>query len=613
MDNQEDFNVKKIQRRDMDNFDIRKSNKSTQGWLVSNRKYFQIGLGIFIVVILIFATIIFIRGWFSFSKDKVELKINIPNEIASGDELEFIVNCENKNRVMLKDTKLIIDYPQGTYSKEGDSLTQEIVKLGNIPAKESKAKNFRIRLSGEKGSIKFLRINLNYQPANINSRFENSISSKININFAQIGLYLIAPQKAVSGEEVSYILDYMNESKKDFSDLEIRLNYPSGFSFKTSLPESEEETNNSWRLKELNKGERGTIKISGTLEGLEGENKSLEASIGEIKNNKFLEYSQTNSITQISFSPLQVSLSLDGQEIEKNVSADEKLNYRIEFKNNTDISLSQLVLKAYFQGEMFDFKTLALQEKGFFDGLNNTITWSAAGVPSLALLAPGESGQVEFSLLTEKNFSINSFDDKNFQISVQAELETPNVPPQFNLEKLKIEKTLKSKINSDVELYAKGYHHEITTNINNSGPIPPQVNKLTTYTIHWQITNSSNNLENIRVIATLPQGIEWQNNYKTLNNKSKIEYNERTKQITWTIDKIPAATGFLIPAYELVFQIGLRPSITQVDTELTLINESKLEAEDNFTKESLEFSDSIITTSLPDDPTITARQGIVRE
>jgi len=178
---------------------------------------------------------------------------------------------------------------------------------------------------------------------------------------------------------------------------------------------------------------------------------------------------------------------------------------------------------------------------------------------------------------------------------------------------MKITDELKSKINSNAILYTKGYYHETTTDINNSGPIPPQVNKLTTYTIHWQITNSPNDLEKVRVTAILPQGIEWQNNHKTLNNESKLEYNERTKQITWTINKIPTATGFLIPAYELVFQVGLRPSITQINTEPILINESKLEAEDTFTKELLESSDSIITTILPDDPTITERQGRVRE
>jgi len=178
---------------------------------------------------------------------------------------------------------------------------------------------------------------------------------------------------------------------------------------------------------------------------------------------------------------------------------------------------------------------------------------------------------------------------------------------------LKVEKILKSKVNSQVVLRAKGYYNETTANITNSGPIPPKVNQATTYTIHWQITNTSNDLENVRVTAILPEGIEWRNVYTTLNKDTKLEYNERTKQIVWSMNKIPAATGFLIPAYELVFQIALRPSITQVGTSPVLIDESILEGKDTFTGEMLEVFSPAIATDLPDDLTISAKLGEVVE
>jgi len=620
MDNKEDFNLREIKNRESVDFGIKKSEKKPK----SSKKYFRIILVVGIIIILIIAALIFIRNWFSFSKGKIELKINAPTEIASGEEIEIAINCQNNNRVTIKDAKLIIDYPQGAYSIEGNELNQKTVEMGDILSKEEKLENFKIRLVGEKGSIKFLSIRLNYQPENINSRFENSASFKININSVLIGLYLTVPQKAVSSEEVSYILDYINNSDEDFSNLKIELDYPSGFSFKSAEPEpvstialsdQEEvaEKNNIWQLDELKKNERGTIRVLGILEGIEGENKSLEASLGKTENSNFLKYSQTGSVTQISAAPLQLSLFLDNEQEGKNVNSDEKLNHKIEFKNNTDIALSQLILRAYLKGEMFDFKSLKLKEKGFFDSLNNVITWSAAGVPSLALLPPGETGQVEFSLSLEKNFPIISFDDKNFQVSARVELETLNVPPQFNLEKLKIEKVLKSKVNSEIVFQTKAYYNETSSDISNFGPVPPKVNQVTTYTIHWQITNSSNDLENIKVMAVLPQGIEWRNVHSLLKKDDQLQYNERTKQIVWEIAKMPAATGFLIPAYGLVFQIALRPSITQIGTTPILINESKLEAKDIFTNETLEFFDSAITTDLPDDLTIGANESRVIE
>lgn len=602
MNNQQDFNVKEIEGQE--------PKKPAQGRSALGRKFrfqkkhIKIGLGAVAVIVLVFVATAFLKGWFSFSKDRVELEITAPTEISSGEEVEFSIRYKNNNKVALRDAKLVIDYPQGAYSIDGNELSQEVVELEQILPKREGVKDFKIRLAGEKGSIKLLAVRLNYQPENISSRFENSTIFKINIGSVLVGLYLTVPQKAISGEEVSYVLDYLNNTEEDFSNLKIELRYPSDFSFKRANPEPT-ETNNIWHLEELEQGERGTIEVVGVLQGIEGENKTLEASLGKIENDKLLQYSQISFVTQISSSPLLVSVFLNNEEEGGNVSSGQKLNYKIKFKNNTDIALSQLVLKVYLgSGNIFDFKTLTLDEKGFFDSLNNIITWSAAGVPSLALLLPRESGEVKFSLSIKDSFSINNFDDKNFQISARVELETLNVPPQFNLERLKIEKVLSSKVNSKVVLQAKGYHNETSVNINNYGPIPPAVNQATTYTIHWQITNTSNDLENVRVTAILPQGIEWRNNYVTLNKDTKLEYNERTKQIVWNIDRIPAATGFLVPAYELVFQIALRPSITQIGTIPVLIDESSLSGKDIFTEETLESFSPAIATDLPDDTSI---------
>ncbi len=606
--NQENFDVKEIKGEEPSGF----APKQSKGRFKLKKKHIQIGIGVIIAIVLIFTVAAFLRGWFSFSKDKVNIEIDGPGEVASGEEIELVVEYQNNNRVALKDSKLIIDYPSGAYSIEGDELNQETIELGRISSKVKGEKKFKLRLAGDKGSIKLFNVRLNFQPENINSYFENSASFKMNINSVLIGLYLTVPQKAISGEEVSYILDYMNNSDEDFSNLKIELDYPPGFSFKSAIPEPSKQ-DNIWYLEKLNQQERGTVKVSGILEGLEGENKTLEAFVSRTENDKTLQYSQTNSITQISISPLLVSLSVNNQEEAINVSPQEKLNYKIEFENNSDIAFSQLVLKTHLEGSALDFRTVKLKEQGFFDSLNNVITWSAAGVPSLALLPPGESGSVEFSVNIKDSFVINDFNDRNFEVSIRAELETLNVPLQFNLERLRIEKMLTSKVNSKVVLQAKGYYNETTTDIRNSGPIPPKVNQTTTYTIHWQITNSSNDLENIRVTAILPQGISWQNNYRMSHSGTQLEYNERTKQIAWTVDKIPAATGFLIPVYELIFQVALTPSITQIGTTPVLIDESSLEGRDVFTEEILESFSPAIDASLPDDSSTSLGQGRVVE
>jgi len=605
MDDQQDFSVKKIES---ENENLGKSNSGFK----LKKKHLKIGLGIIIFLLIVIAGIAFLKGWFSFSKTKVELEINGPDRIASGEEVEFEVRYHNNNRVSLNNAELVVNYPQGAYSFQGEELTQQVFDLGNIPAKQEQTQKLKLRLAGEKGSIKTLRARLSYQPENISSGFENTASLRTEIQSTLIGLYLTIPQEAINGEEINYIIDYLNNADERFQDLRVELIYPSGFSFQQAEPEPV-VGNNIWEIEELEPDQRGTIKVSGTLEGLQGEKKILKTFVNKVKNGKSLQYTQVSSTTKISSSPLLLSVSLNNEQEVDNVNPGERLKYKIEFKNNTDIALSQLILEADLKGGGFDFQDLNLQEKGFFDSLNNTITWSAADVSSLALLPPNQSGEVNFSVPIAENLPINSFEDKNFEAIVEVGLETVNVPPQFNLEKLRVKKTFTSKINSNVVLGAKGYHDESSADITNFGPIPPEVNKTTTYTIHWQITNSSNELKDIRVSAILPQGIVWRDVHTLLPENSHLEYNQRTNQVTWTIDSIPAGTGILIPAYELIFQVALRPSITQVGTTPVLIDESSLEAEDSFTGEKLESFDSAISTDLPDDSSIKPGDGEVVE
>ena len=607
--NQENFTIKTL-RDQKEKLDLENLEKPEKRSKLSKKNIFLIAGGVAFIILLIFAFTL-VRGWFSFSKENVKLEIVIPESVVSGEETEIVVKFQNNNRVSLKNVKLILNYPENTYTSEGEKKNRETKNIGEIKAKEQGEKRFKVRLTGEIGSIKTLTARLEYQPENINSSFENIASAKTNIGSVLVGLYLTAPQKAISGEEITYQCDILNNSDKDFSNLLVEVEYPSGFSYKTAEPLPSEEEN-IWLIEELKQKERTSLSISGSLEGIEEENKIVRVTIYEVKNGKKLGIGNASAITQISSPPISISLFLN-EEKQEVVNPGDFLSYTIKFKNNTDVAFSQLVLRAYLEGEMFDYKNLKLRQKGFFDSLNDVIIWSAAGVSSLALLPPSEEGQVNFSVPVKKSAPVFSPEDRNFTLKVRAEIETVNVPPQFNLEKLKIETSLTSKVNSKINLLTKAFYKETSVDISNYGPIPPRVNQLTTYTIHWQITNSTNDLEEARVSSVLPQGVEWKNNYKVFCDYKEVYFNERTNQVVWSIGTLPAGTGFIRPVCEMVFQIGLRPSINQVGTSPFIINESKFEAKDSFTGQFLEVVSPAKSTDLPDDPSVSYNEGKVVE
>jgi len=582
------------------------------GGLISlfNKKNLPKTLIVILILVIFIAVGAIFWGRHSFSKAKVEIDIEVPKEIASGEEISLIIKYENNNRVDLGDAYLIIDYPLGTFSLEGKEIFQEEEKLGTILHKSEGEKEFRVRFVGEEGSAKNLVAKLNYQPQNINSRFENSALFRIEINSVLIGIDIEGSEETISGQEVSYLIEYENKTDDDISDLKMELSYSDDFEFKTAEPNPIEE-DNIWQIGLLKSGQKETIDLKGILRGEERENKILKATIGRTENDIFLQYSQKEFITQISPSPLLLLLELQGIGDKCNVDSGERLNYKIEFKNNTDIALVELVLKVHLNNKVFDFQTLDLDE-GFFDSRQGVITWSGADVSALSLLEPNQSDEVIFSVKIRDPLMF-SYNDKNLQARILAEIETLAVPAKFSISELRVEKELLCRINSQLVLQTKGYYYEPGTEITNTGPIPPKVDQLTTYTIHWQIFNSSNDVENVRIWSILPQGKDWSDNYSNKVSDSQFYYNERTKELIWQINKLPAGTGIIFPTYELVFQVGLRPSVNQIGQTPTLINESSIEGKDSFTKVILKDFSAIVDSALPHDPKIGIGQGKVVE
>ena len=563
-------------------------------------------------ILIIIGAIIWGRS--SFSRSRVDLKIEAADEISSGEEITLTVEYKNNNRVALNDARLIMNYPQGTFDSEGKEIFQESRNLGVVARKSEGKQDFKIRLIGTEGDIKNITAKLDYRPQNINSRFENSTSLRAEINEVLIGIHIEGSEKAVAGQSTSYLIEYENKTETTTDNLTIKMEYPDGFTFKNAepAPKSKDE-DNIWEVGSLKPNEKKSINLVGVLNGQEMENKIMRGLIGAEKNGKFLQYSQSEFITQISAPPILLSLSVNDISGECKVDPSQQLRYKIGFKNNTDVALSELVLKAYLKDSVFEIKDIDLGGKGFFNSRENTITWSGADIPKLNLLEPNQSGEVSFSVGIKTSLPIYSFQDKNFQANLIAEIQTLTVPAKFSSTEMKFEKELSCKINSQLKLQTKVYYYDPFQGVLNTGPLPPKVDNTTTYTVHWLVANTSNDLDGVQIKAGLPQGIDWKNYQINKLNKGQVSYNERTKEVSWNIGRVPAGTGLTTSIYELIFQIGLTPSINQVGQVPVLINESSAEGRDLFTGNNLKSSASSVDASLPDDSKVGSNEGKVTE
>ena len=101
-------------------------------------------------------------------------------------------------------------------------------------------------------------------------------------------------------------------------------------------------------------------------------------------------------------------------------------------------------------------------------------------------------------------------------------------------------------------------------------------------------------------MSSLPSGIKWTGQIYPADEK--ISYDSRTNQVVWDIGDIPAGTGVLVPAREVVFQIGVVPQVNQIGEPIPIVNKSIFTAKDKFANVDIIKSIEQKDTQLPEDP-----------
>ena len=555
------------------------------------------------LVVLAAAGVFFYQFYFSFDKSQVKILISGPLNALSGDEITYTVKCENQSKVNLTNAKLYFWFPENSLpSDENGDL--RIIDLQDIPKNSQKQLEFKAKIFGSKGEKKIAKAKLIYKPLHISSLFENESEFETSIIEVPLILDFDLPEKLVSGQEIRFSLEYINQSQASFDSLKIKIVYPSGFHFKSSAP-LPSEGDNIWRIGDLNANESGKIFIQGTIKGNIDEPKPFQARIGEEKEEKFIVYSQTTESSRISSPPLSIK-QFANNKVEYVAEEGEILDYRIEYKNTCDVGIKNVIITCELKGKALDFSSLKL-EKGSFSEQTHTITWGPSDISDLELLAPGKSGEVKFSIKVKKPLPVFSYNDKNFKVVSIVKIDTLSPPLVLSDIQIGSENEIITRIKTKLVLEAKGYFRNSL--ISNNGPIPPRVGEKTTYTIVWQVLNSSNDLTETKVEAKLPSYINWTGNLEPDNQD--IRYDPITRKVTWYIGYLPAGTGIITPVRQVAFQIGLIPSLYQVGDLVKLIEESKAVGKDYFVNEKIQAKDKEIYTDLPDDDTISRRDGKV--
>lgn len=545
-----------------------------------------------------------------FTVREVVLSLNAPVSASIGVPFNIEVGFQNNSDKALKDIRLSMILPEGA-NLLGEELEKRIFtgSFGDLDKSGSLQEKIPILILKDERSIKRFEVTISYFPSTLGpkTRLEQTKSVEVTAQESGIKLDLVAPQKVLNNENFEIEINYQNVADIDFTNVELELSYPDFFTFKNADPQPSTE-NNFWRIGNLTKGNSiRTLTVQGHV--ISGEKSFFEIKgllKAEFLGQKYLINEKTANLN-IAPSPLSLNIIVNDQ---PNYLAfpSTNLKYKIGYRNNSDVGLNDVIIKARLIGEMFDFRTLRSQ--GFFSSKDNVITWNTANTSGLRLVPPGAEGVVEFEIQTKETYPIKRVSDKNFILKVGVEISSPTVPYYVASDRTIGLAELETKVAGKIVVDSRAYFRDLASGIINQGNLPPKVNVLTNFTVHWKIINYSTDVRNIEVKAFLQSGVRWTGQVKS-NISSLPTYNERTQEVVWQIDRIPATKGIISKPVEAIFQIEATPNITQIGQPMPLIGETTLGAFDEFGNIELRSNDEILTTELRDDLTVQPQERTV--
>lgn len=537
----------------------------------------------------------------TFKASDVYVKIKGPETVESGENIQFFVSYQNSSKFDLNDAVLIFEWPKGAAPKDSGSLKIE-KRIGTITSGREMTISFEGQLFGAKNDKLPVNAVLKYVPKDQTKTYESKGTFEPIISKTPFSVIMNMPPRAVSGNEIDLTLEYQNLSDTEFSSMQLKMEYPEGFTF-TSADPAPSSNNSVWDFKKIGGKEIGRIKIKGILNGRDNETKLFQSFIGKSENNQFTSYS-TSQVSSVMSSTILFVYQTVNDSRELSASPESILTYKIKYRNTSDVAVPNVVVYAKLDSKVVDYKSFDIKW-GSFSGATNSIIWNASGVPQLALLGPGEEGEVSFTVRVNKTISVSGVNDKNFVISSVASISSDQVPDALRGIPIGNEDKVDVKLNTALSLATVGLYQN--SPIDNTGPIPPKVGQKTTYNIIWQLTNTSNDIDNARIEASLPPSATWEGRISP--SSANVAYERSTGKIIWNIGKIPAGTGFVMPALQLAFQVSVTPGFADIGKAIDLISETDFIGTDSFTTAVISKRSDKKDTYLLEDPYVIEKKG----
>ncbi len=539
------------------------------------------------IIFALFAASVALYGFWhganTVTSNNISLSVLGPVAAPAGEEMVLEVNIGNYNREDLDSVDLLVEYPEGT--RKPSDVSQPLLRyresLGPLAAGGTLSRRLSLVPFGEAGAKEQAHVTVEYRAKGSSPIFSRKSDYEFAINAAPVTVTVGAPQEVNSGQSFQLSVDITSNASSVIRNLLVKAQYPAGFEFGESSPAAA-FSKDTWSLGDLKPGGKRTLTITGRIDGAEEEQRTFRIFVGtqSPKDEKLLGTVFLSEAPTVTVKKPFVGLDLlvNGEKgqtfIAKNTNG--PLRADIVWANNLTTKLSDLEITAKLSGNIFD--RASVESDGFYDSNTTTVRWDASNHPSFSSVDPGSGGTQSFSFnLLPVSTDPARYKNPSMQLVITAHAKRQDEAGAF--QDVTSTFTKEIRIASSLSLGAELLYG--TGAFVNTGPIPPQAEHETTYTVVWTLSNSSNGVANAKVSAVLPSYVKWQGQVSP--STESVTYNQLGGQVLWDAGDVASGVGFGAAPRQVAFQISILPSLSQVGTSPVLVSDMSAAADDRFT------------------------------